>query len=276
MRPIWNGHITFGLISIPVALHSAVEASERVSFRMLHRKDRAPIVYKKFCSKEDKEVPNDEIVKGYELDDDEYTLVEKEDIEKAEKEAGGSDDMEVLQFVDFGAVNPLTFDHPYYISPRKGGEKAYGVLRDALLEAKQVGIIRFRLRKKPTLGALLPGPKAIALESLRPFEELRDPSRVGVPAHTRKSAEVKMARMLIDQMSGQGWDPAEHPNEYRKSLKKLLASKKRFALEEKAEGQGKERAAENVVDLMEALKKSLGQPRREPRRAAGRRRAGAA
>ena len=276
MRPIWNGHITFGLISIPVALHSAVEASERVSFRMLHRKDRAPIVYKKFCSKEDKEVPNDEIVKGYELDDDEYTLVEKEDIEKAEKEAGGSDDMEVLQFVDFGAVNPLTFDHPYYISPRKGGEKAYGVLRDALLEAKQVGIIRFRLRRKPTLGALLPGPKAIALESLRPFEELRDPSRVGVPAHTRKSAEVKMARMLIDQMSGEGWDPAEHPNEYRKSLKKLLASKKRFALEEKAEGQGKERAAENVVDLMEALKKSLGQPRREPRRAAGRRRAGAA
>ena len=276
MRPIWNGHITFGLISIPVALHSAVEASERVSFRMLHRKDRAPIVYKKFCSKEDKEVPNDEIVKGYELDDDEYTLVEKEDIEKAEKEAGGSDDMEVLQFVDFGAVNPLTFDHPYYISPRKGGEKAYGVLRDALLEAKQVGIIRFRLRKKPTLGALLPGPKAIALESLRPFEELRDPSRVGVPAHTRKSAEVKMARMLIDQMSGEGWDPAEHPNEYRKSLKKLLASKKRFALEEKAEGQGKERAAENVVDLMEALKKSLGQPRREPRRTAGRRRAGAA
>jgi len=276
MRPIWNGHITFGLISIPVALHSAVEASERVSFRMLHRKDRAPIVYRKFCSKEDKEVPNDEIVKGYELDDDEYTLVEKEDIEKAEKEAGGSDDMEVLQFVDFGAVNPLTFDHPYYISPRKGGEKAYGVLRDALLEAKQVGIIRFRLRKKPTLGALLPGPKAIALESLRPFEELRDPSRVGVPAHTRKSAEVKMARMLIDQMSGEGWDPAEHPNEYRKSLKKLLASKKRFALEEKAEGKGKERAAENVVDLMEALKKSLGQPRREPRRAAGRRRAGAA
>ena len=276
MRPIWNGHITFGLISIPVALHSAVEASERVSFRMLHRKDRAPIVYKKFCSKEDKEVPNDEIVKGYELEEDEYALVEKEDIEKAEKEAGGSDDMEVLQFVDIGAVNPLTFDHPYYISPRKGGEKAYGVLRDALLEAKQVGIIRFRLRKKPTLGALLPGPKAIALESLRPFEELRDPSRVGVPAHTRKSAEVKMARMLIDQMSGEGWDPAEHPNEYRKSLKKLLASKKRFALEEKAEGQGKERAAENVVDLMEALKKSLGQPRREPRRAAGRRRAGAA
>src|SRR5262245_24021505 len=93
MRPIWNGHITFGLISIPVSLSAAVEASERVSFRLLHRKDKAPIVYKKFCSKEDVEVPNDEIVRGFEVDDDEYALVEKEEIEKAEKEAGGSDDM---------------------------------------------------------------------------------------------------------------------------------------------------------------------------------------
>jgi DNA end-binding protein Ku len=275
VRPIWNGHITFGLISIPVALHSAVEASERVSFRMLHRKDRAKIVYKKFCSKEDVEVPNDEIVKGYEVDDDEYAVVEKEDIEKAEKEAGGGDDMEVLQFVEMGAVNPLSYDHPYYVSPRKGGEKAYGVLRDALLDANRIGIIRFRLRKKPTLGALLPGPKAIALESLRPHEELRSPERVGVPAHTRKSAEVKMAKMLIDQMSGEGWDPSEHPNEYRKALRKLLASKKRFTLEEKAAA-GKGREAENVVDLMEALKKSLGQPRKEARRASSARRRGAA
>ena len=273
MRPIWNGHITFGLISIPVSLHSATEASEHVSFRMLHRKDKARIVYKKFCSKEDKEVPNDEIVKGYELDDDEYALVEKEDIEKAEKEAGGTDDMEVLQFVDLGAVNPLSFDHPYYVAPRKGGEKAYGVLRDALLETKRVGIIRFRLRKRPTLGALLPGPKAIALESLRPYEELRDPVRLGIPAHQKKSAEVKMARMLIDQMSGEGWDPAEHPNEYRRSLKKLLASKKRFSLEENEEG--REVASDNVVDLMDALKKSLGQPRRETRRAGSRKRGAA-
>ena len=158
MRPIWNGHITFGLISIPVSLHSATEASERVSFRMLHRKDKARIVYKKFCSKEDKEVPNDEIVKGYELEDDEYALVEKEDIEQAEKEAGGSDDMEVLQFVDMGAVNPLSFDHPYYVAPRKGGEKAYGVLREALLEAKRIGIIRFRLRNGWACRPILAGP----------------------------------------------------------------------------------------------------------------------
>ena len=276
MRAIWNGHITFGLISIPVAVHSAVEASERVSFRLLHRKDHAPIVYKKFCSKEDVEVGNDEIVKGYELEDDSYAAVEKEDIEKAEQEAaGGTEDMEVLQFVELGAVNPLSFDHPYYISPRKGGEKAYGVLRDALLETRRVGIVRFLLRKRPTLGALLPGPEAIALESLRPYEELRDPAKVGAPPTTKKSAEVKMAKMLVDQMSGEGWDPTEHQDEYRKSLRKLLASKKRFTLGETREG--KERPAENVVDLMDALKKSLGQPaRRGAKRASGRRKAGAA
>ena len=280
MRAIWNGHITFGLISIPVALHSAVEASEGVSFRLLHRKDHAPIVYKKFCSKEDVEVPNDEIVKGLEVEDDTYAAVEKEDIEKAEQEAaGGTEDMEVLQFVELGAVNPLSYDHPYYLSPRKGGEKAYGVLRDALLEAKRVGIVRFVLRKKPTLGALLPGTSAIALESLRPYEELRDPQRVGAPPATKKSAEVKMARMLVDQMSGEGWDPSEHTNEYRKALRKLLESKKRFVVARK-KGEGREHAAENVVDLMDALKKSLGQQghasRRGARRASGRHKAGAA
>ncbi len=275
MRPIWNGHITFGLITIPVSLHSAIESSEHVSFRLLHRKDQAPIVYKKFCSKENKEVGNDEIVRGFEVEGDEYAVVEKEDIERAEQEAaGGTEDMEVLQFVELGAVNPLSFDHPYYLSPRKGGEKAYGVLRDALLEARRVGIVRFILRKRPTLAALLPGPTALSLESLRPYEELRDPARLGVPAHAKKSAEVKMARMLVDQMSEDGWEPAEHPNQYRKALRKLLSSKKRFTLGEPAE-KG-ERAAGNVVDLMDALKKSLGQSRGGSRRAATRRRAGAA
>jgi len=274
VRPIWNGHVTFGLISIPVSLHSAVEASERVSFRLLHRKDRAPIVYKKFCSKEDVEVPNDEIVRGFEVEDDEYAVVEKEDIEKAEQEAAeGTEDMEVLQFVELGAVNPLSFDHPYYLAPRKGGEKAYGVLRDALLEARRIGIVRFVLRKRPTLAAILPGASALSLETLRSYEELRDPAKLGVPAHAKKSAEVKMARMLVDQMSGEGWDPSEHPNQYRKALRKLLASKAKFAIGKPEE---KRERAENVVDLMDALKKSLGQSSKAPRRASTRRKAGAA
>jgi DNA end-binding protein Ku len=275
MRPIWSGHLSFGLISIPIALSSAIESSERVAFRLVHRKDHSPIHYKKFCTKEDIEVPNDEIVRAYEVGDDEFAEVEKDELDKLAQ--GGEDEqgaLEVLQFVDFASLNPLSFDHPYYVTPRKGGEKAYSVLREALADAHRIGIARLRLRKRPTLAALIPGPRAIALESLRPFEELREPAGLPGPTRTAKSAEVKMARLLVNQMSSEGWDPADHPNTYRKSLAKLLASRGRFSLKKRAvvaKGGGRE----NVIDLMEALKQSLGQAKGRSRKSAARR-AGAA
>lgn len=253
MRGIWSGHITFGLISIPVGIHAALESSERVSFRLLHRKDLAPIKYKKYCSKEDVEVPADEIVKGYEVSKKKYAVVEKEELDEVQESVGEGDrTIDVVQFVEFSSLNPLSFEKPYYLAPQKGGEKAYAVLRDALNEANRVGITRFYLRTRPLLAALLPGKKALALEVLRPFEELRDPGELPIPSPAKKSAEVKMARLLIDQMSEEEWDPTKHPNEYRRALEKLLTSKRKFTVEE-----GKK--PENVVDLMEALRKSVGQ-----------------
>lgn len=256
MRAIWSGHITFGLISIPVGVYSAIEASERVSFRLLHRKDMAPIQYKKICSKEGVEVPNDEIVKGYQVSKNKFTVVEKEELDEVEEKLGEGDrSIEVLQFVEFGSLNPLSFEKPYYLAPLKGGEKAYGVLRDALNDAHRVGITRFHLRSKPLLAALIPGKKALALEVLRSYEELRDPGSLPIPSPAKKSAEVKMARLLIDQLSTEEWDPTAHPNEYRQALNKLLASKRKFAVQEPARaGKGGD---ENVVDLMEALRRSV-------------------
>lgn len=261
MRAIWSGHITFGLITIPVGVYSAVEASEHVSFRLLHRKDMAPITYKKFCSKEDVEVSNDEIVKGYETSKGKFALVEKEELEEvAEKLGEGDRTIEVLQFVDPGSLNPLSFEKPYFLAPMKGGEKAYGVLRDALTDAHRVGITRFHLRTKPLLAALIPGKRALALEVLRPYEEIRDPGSLPIPASTKKSAEVKMARLLIDQLSTEEWDPAAHPNEYKQALKKLLASKKTFGVPARGAGKaGKGEDEGNVVDLMEALRRSVSQ-----------------
>jgi len=254
MRPTWNGHVSFGLISIPVSLYTAVEASEHVSFRLLHRKDKAPIHYKKFCSKEDVE-------KG------EFSLIEKEEIKKLEQEAGGSrGEMEVLQFVEFGSLNPLSFQTPYYMAPRKGGDKAYSVLREALNETHRVAIARFALRERPTLAVLIPGPRVVSVETLRPFEELRDPKDLPIPASTGKSAEVKMAKLLIDQMAAEEFDPTAHPNEYKKGLQKLLASRRRFSVKDQAP------ATDNVVDLMDALKRSLGKAKAAPRRAASHRR----
>ena len=258
MRAIWSGHITFGLISIPVGLYAAVEASEQVSFRLLHRKDLAPIQYKKFCSKEDIEVGNDEIVKGYEVSKNKFAVVEKEELDEVQESVGEGDrTIDVLQFVEFSSLNPLSFEKPYYLAPQKGGEKAYGVLRDALVDANRVGITRFYLRTRPLLAALIPGKRALALEVLRPFEELRDPADLPISGSEKKSAEVKMARLLIDQMSEEAWDPTQHPNEYRRALEKLLASKRKFVVTE-TKGKGKGKEAENVVDLMEALRRSVG------------------
>ena len=186
MRPIWSGHISFGLISIPISIYSAVEASERVAFRLLHRKDHAPIKYKKFCSKEDKEVPNDEIVRGYEVDKNEYTTIEKEELDKVEEEEGGTKgEMEVLQFVEFGALNPLAFDSPYYAAPRKGGERAYARAPRCAQRGAQG-----RHRSLPAPHASDGSARssrdrsAIAVESLLSYEELRAPS--GLPLSSVK------------------------------------------------------------------------------------------
>jgi DNA end-binding protein Ku len=273
MPSLWSGHITFGLISIPVSLHSALEASERVGFHLFHRKDMAPIRYKKFCSKEDVEVSGDEIVKAFEVEKKGLVTVEKKDLEDVAEELGGSDrSIDVLQFVDLSSMNPLSFDMPYYLAPMKGGEKAYGVLRDALLDARRVGIARVTLRTRPALAALIPDRRVLSMEVLRPFEELRDPAGLSIPATQKRTGEVKMARLLIDQMSTEGWDPTAHPDEYKRALKKLLAGK-RTVRATHAAGEGVE---DNVIDLMAALKKSVARASGHPKAKAHASRAGAA
>ena len=270
---MWSGHVTFGLVSIPVALHAAVEASHHVSFRQLHRKDMAPIRYKKYCSEEDVEVPNDEIVKGYEVSKGEYAVVEKEELDELQAELGEGDrTIEIVEFVDFASLNPLLFEKPYYLVPEDGGAKAYGVLQAALLETRRVGIARFYLRTRPLLAALMPSKDILSLNVMRALDELRDPDALDVPHAKASPSETKMARTLIESMSDT-WDPTEHPNTYRKALQKLVASKKTVAVgaPERAETPGK------VVDLMDALRRSLGEERKGARgKSTGRRRRGAA
>jgi DNA end-binding protein Ku len=269
-RAIWSGHVTFGLVSIPVALHTAVEASERVSFRQLHRKDLAPIRYKKFCSKENREVPNSEIVRGYEVVKGKYAVVEKEELDEVQAEVGeGERTIDIVQFVEFSSLNPLLFEKPYYVTPMKGGEKAYGVLRDSLQETRKVGIARFYMRTRPLLAALSPTGNVLALEVMRMASELRDPKRLAVKTVAARANEIKMAMSLIEQMTEE-WDPTEHPNVYRKALEKLIAHKRKVDVAELEA----ERPKGKVVDLMQALKESLESGRRKPaRRKAGKKKA---
>lgn len=256
-RAIWSGHLTFGLVTIPVGLHAALEASERVHFHQLHRKDLAPIRYRKFCSKENREVPNSEIVRGYETSKGRYAIVEEEELDEVQKEVGeGERTVEILQFVDADSLDPLLFEKPYYVAPQKGGARAYGVLREALQDTRKVGIARFYLRTRPLLGALMPSAGILSLEVMRNAAELRDPRRLAVKTLAAKPSEVKMAAALVEQMTGK-WDPAAHPNVYRKAVEKLIASKPAFDVAEATAG----KPSAKVVDLMQALKDSLHGPR---------------
>jgi DNA end-binding protein Ku len=261
-RAIWSGHISFGLVSIPVGVHAALESAERVHFRMLHRKDMAPIKYKKFCSKEDEEVPNDEIVKGYEVSKGKYKIVEAGELDEVQEEVGEGDRViNIVQFVEFSSLNPLLFEKPYYVAPQKGGAKPYVLLRDALREARKVGIAQFYLRTRPLLAALVPSAEILSLEVIRLPSELRTTADLEIPEATVRTAERQMALQLIDSMSGE-WDPTEHPNTYRKALEKLLATKREVTVGE----EGAPEKTGKVVDLMEALRESIS--KRAPARVA--------
>jgi DNA end-binding protein Ku len=227
---------------------------------MLHRKDNAPIRYKKFCSQEDIEVSGDEIVRGYEVEDGKFAVVEDDELQRVQEEVGEGDrTIEMLEFVEVSSLSPLLFEQPYYLTPKPGGEKPYAVLREALLEAKRAGIARFYLRTRPLLAALLPGAEVLALAVMRETGELRSPKSLEFPKKAPRAPEVKMARLLIEQMAGE-FDPLAHPNTYRAALEKLMASKPRFALAEtpaEAEPAPAKRDGKKVLDLMEALKRSL-------------------
>jgi DNA end-binding protein Ku len=256
-RPIWNGHLVFGLVSVPVRIFAGLEAAEHVGFRLLHRKDRAPIQYKKFCSREDVEVPNDEIVRGYESSKGKYKLVEKEELQEVQEELGeGQHSIDLMQFVEPKSLDPLLFERPYFLVPDEGGEKAYALLRDAIRESNRVGVARLYLRR-PVLAAILPHEDVLALEVMRPYDELRAAAKFDIPTARTSEAEKRMAQKLIDEMTEE-WDPRAHPNRYRATLEKLLEGRAPFTLEEVAAEREGEGAEGKVVDLMEALRRSLG------------------
>lgn len=260
---VWKGRLSFGLVGIPVELVPAVDAREHIGFHLLHRKDRAPIQYRKFCSKEGRAVPDDEVVRGYEVSRGKWALIEKEEVDAARKTSGEEVEahvLEVLEFVRPGAIDPVSFAHPYHVVPGEGGRKSFAVLKSALAAAGRVGLCRLRLRATLHLAALLPTPRGISLVLLRPFEEIAAAPFIPLPAPL--AAEIRMARLLIDEMSEDALDPANYPDRYRTALRKLLAAKRPAAGagEEKDEGGAREGGRKGeVVDLMAALKASLAQ-----------------
>jgi DNA end-binding protein Ku len=267
-RALWKGSISFGLVTIPISLVSATEPRETLAFNLLHRKDGSRIVEKRFCAKEDVEVPWKDIVKGYQYAKDQYAVLTDEDFARVRVPA--TQTFDIRRFVPAADVEDLYFNSPYYVTPQgKPGLKAYALLRDALRETEKLAIGTIVLRQREHLAALEPVDQALVLTTMRFAHEIRRVKDLGLPASGKgwTDAEMKLARHLVDTLSGE-WDPSEYRDTYTEALRKMVAAK----------AKGKETTAPEmpaparVTDLMEALKRSLEKGPGRLARAAGRRR----
>lgn len=251
-RSIWKGSIAFGLVNIPVELHTAVRDS-RPRFRLLHAADESPVQYERVCRREGKPVAWEDLVKGYEYEKGQYVILTKDDFKTAALEKTRT--IDIRDFVDPDEIDERYFETPYYLLPGKGAERSYALLREAVRESGKVGIGTMILREAQHLAALEVIEDALVLTMMRYHDELADISDLPLPsAGGLRKPELAMARQLIDHLSG-SWDPSKYTDEYRDNLMRLIKAKmkgKRPALKE----QTVDRPA-NVVDLMERLRASL-------------------
>ena len=259
MRTIWNGSISFGLVSIPVGLALATKPAARqsdVSFRMLHRECRTPIRQKRWCPTHDREVGADELVKGWEVAKGEFVIVEEEDLEAIER-TDDSRSIEITRFVPLTEVDPIYFDRTYFLAPSdtSAQRRPYVLLLDALKETNMAALGRFVLRGQEHFALIRPRGEALALETLFLEEDVRSQAEIeeAVESTEVRDAELDLARQVIESLAAE-FDAAELQSEYRRDLRAMLEAK--LAGEEVTRPEPT--AAETpVVDLMEALRASV-------------------
>src|SRR6059036_264663 len=255
-RAIWKGSISFGLVNIPIALYPATR-KEELSFRLLRRSDLSPVNYKRVAEKDGKEVPWDEIVKGYEYEKGKYIVLKNEDFQRVDLEA--TQTVDIQDFVDQEEIDPMFFYKPYYLEPQKGGDKAYALLRDALEESKKVGIAKVVIKTRQYLAGVKPEDGALVLELMHFAEELADPSKLHVPKKVEVGKrEMNMAKSLIDSMSSK-WNPEKYREDYREALMEVIEEKVESGGKEIEEKPKKAPRPTKVIDLVSVLQKSLEQ-----------------
>jgi DNA end-binding protein Ku len=250
-RSIWNGTIAFGLMTVPVKLHTATE-SKTVSFREVHLDDGAPIEHRRFCSKEDKEVPYKDVVKGYEVGEDRYVVLDKDEIAAAAGD--GAHRIDVEHFVDVAEIDPIFFDRTYYLGAGDDGAGPYRLLRDALEKTGRAGIGRFTFHDREYLTAVRVRDGVLVLHTLRFADEIVPGADIEVasPGRGPGEREVKMARALVDTLHG-SFRPEDYEDEYRAAVLAVVERKRKgeeIVPEE-------EPAADDSDDLMATLQASL-------------------
>ncbi len=255
-RAMWKGAISFGLVTIPVAVYPATE-EKTLRFNQLHDEDGGRIRYKRVCEKDGEEVTFEHIVKGYEVEKDRYVVLTDEDLNAIPVESSRA--IDIHRFVDLDEIDPVMFKKSYYLVPEETGAKAYALLREAMADDGRVGIAKVSFRDKEHLAALRFKDEAFVLETMYWPDEIREADFGGVDVTAKiRGQELEMAKQLIESLSGE-WNPEEYSDEYREALLQIV--------EAKLNGQEIEVVAPEptakVVDLMEALKASVAAAKKE-------------
>jgi DNA end-binding protein Ku len=266
-RSIASLTVSFGLVSIPVKLYSATEASRAISFNLLHKTCGSRVKQQYVCAKEDVVVPREEMVKGYEFAKDQYVMFTPEEL-KALEEAG-SHTAEISEFVPIESVDPVYFDKAYYLAPDKGGAKPYALLARALRETNRCAVGRWAARGKQYIVMIRPAEGAegdgLVMQQLLYAAEVRSIKDLEIPKTEVKDAELKLAEQLIEQQASDAFDPGAYTDEVRARVEAAVQQKvegHEITLAEVPEGGGQ------VIDLMEALRASLEKRAAPPKAAA--------
>ena len=254
MAAIWKGTLTFGLVSIPVELRTAVRA-DHISFRLLHSEDLSPVKYERVCQADGEPVPWGEIVKGYEYEKGKYVVMTDDDFKAAAIE--GSRTIDILDFVQESEIDPRYFETPYFLVPGKGGDKPYALLREAIRNASAVGIGKIILRQSQHLAGVKVVGDALVLEIMRFSNELVDPAEYSFPDATLvRPQELSMAEQLVANLA-EPFEPGRYTDDYRANLMKVIRAKmkgRKITVPDEAETPGDAK----VLDLMARLEASLG------------------
>ena len=256
MRAIWKGSISFGLVNIPIALYPATR-KEELKFRLLRSTDHSPVNYKRVAAADGKEVPWDQIVKGYEYEKGKFVVLNEKDFQRVDLEA--TQTVDILDFVDIDDIDPMYFHKPYYLEPQKGGDKAYVLLREALADGKKVGIAKVVIKTRQYLAGVKAMKHALVLELMHFAEELSDAEKLNVPKSLEPGKrEMDMAKALVDSMSAK-WDPQKYHDDYREALLEVIEEKVEAGGKEIDEKPKKAPTATKVIDLVAVLQQSLAQ-----------------
>ncbi|HRX84691.1 MAG TPA: Ku protein [Phycisphaerae bacterium] len=261
MRAIWKGHISFGLVNVPVALYSAEQRAD-VSFHLIDSRDFSRVRYERVNAETGEEVPWDQVVKGYEFDDGSYVVMQKEELEQVAPEAAQT--VEIEAFVDLDQIDPMYFDKPYYLEPGKKGAKGYALLREVLRASGRVGIARVVIRSRQYIAAMAPRDDALVLTLLRYPQEIASMDELDLPGDDLTKvgvtkSELNMARTLVDSMSAD-WNPDAYHDEYREALMARIEQKiEAGEINRVSEAKAAPSSLPPTINLMDALKQSVKQ-----------------